>query len=214
MAKCIICGKKAGHSTLSTDIPEPICDYCGYRLHDLQYDNDLDGNSSEYLSKYVYGIRNEAARKYVEDLLFSGKNRDLAGQLTPEEFEALRQEEKRLAEATSKMPITSGYSFDGYRIKRYGGYVSGDEVVSLSSSYFMGLVQLGTGIDKDTINDAISEVRRMAINEMKAAAAALGCNAIIGLDFDYINIDLGHESVDIVHIILTANGTAVEIEKL
>lgn len=126
---------------------------------------------------------------------------------------AIAEDEMRIARTVRKMPITSGYNFEGYKIKRYGGYVSGDEVVTLSSSYFFGM-QVGTGINKDTINDAIVNVRRVAINEMKQAAAEIGCNAVIGLDFDYINIDLGHQDVDLVHIILTANGTAVEIELL
>ncbi|MBQ9316247.1 MAG: heavy metal-binding domain-containing protein [Atopobiaceae bacterium] len=110
------------------------------------------------------------------------------------------------------MPITSTQSFDGYRITEYGGYVSGDEAIELTDSYF------GNGdFNKDVVNDKLKEVRSVAIDELKTAAAQIGCNAVVGLDFDYVTIDrqfpgISGRTVNRSFIILTANGTAVTIE--
>ncbi len=123
----------------------------------------------------------------------------------------LKDEESRLAETAKTLPVTSGYGFEGYKITYYGGYVSGDEAVVLSDAMF------GTGFSKDKINDAIKAIRIVAVEELKQAAAQVGCNAVIGLDFDYITIDrqipgVGR-AVNETYLVLTANGTAVTIEE-
>ena len=123
--------------------------------------------------------------------------------------ELLAQEESRLAGVARVMPITSGASFEGYRITRYGGYVSGDEVATVPMGFFTGTMY------DDDVNETIKKVRNVAIQELKEAAANIDCNAVIGLDFDYITLDRSgpHGTVE-VKIVLTANGTAVEIEPL
>ena len=62
-------------------------------------------------------------------------------------------------------------------------------------------------------------IRRNALNELKEAAYALGCNAVIGVDFDYITLE--PETVNnqggtlyMPYVFgVTANGNAVTIEK-
>lgn len=130
-----------------------------------------------------------------------------------EEEQLLKDEENRLAEVARDLPITSGHGFDGYKITYYGGYVSGDEAIKLTDAW------LGQDFNKDRINDAIKEIRIIAIEELKAAAAEVGCNAVIGLDFDYVTIDrqfrgLSGAPVNETYLILTANGTAVTIEEI
>lgn len=121
----------------------------------------------------------------------------------------LKEEENRLKTLARTMPITSGHNFEGYRIVRYAGYVSGDEVATVPMGIFTG------AMSNDDVNETIKKVRNIAIRELKEAAANLDCNAVIGLDFDYITIDRsGPQGTLEVKIILTANGTAVEIEPL
>ena len=121
----------------------------------------------------------------------------------------LAAEEERIAELARTMPITSGANFEGYRIVRYAGYVSGDEVATIPMGFFSG------SITNDAVNETIKSVRNIAINELKEAAANLDCNGVIGLDFDYITIDRSNANGTVeVKIVLTANGTAVEIEPL
>ncbi|MBQ9002917.1 MAG: heavy metal-binding domain-containing protein [Eggerthellaceae bacterium] len=114
-------------------------------------------------------------------------------------------EEQRIADIVRTMPITSGPNLEGYRIVRYAGYVSGDEVATIPRTLFL------RSMKNDAVNDTIKQVRNVAIRELKEAAANLDCNAVIGLDFDYITLDSGTENVTETKIVLTANGTAVEI---
>lgn len=117
----------------------------------------------------------------------------------------LAEEERRIAEVVRTMPITSGPNLEGYRIVRYAGYVSGDEVATIPRTLFL------RSMKNDAVNDTIKQVRNVAIQELKEAAANLDCNAIIGLDFDYITLDSGTENVTETKIVLTANGTAVQV---
>ena len=84
------------------------------------------------------------------------------------------------------MLITSGFSFDGYTITKYSGYISGDDAISVDR----GLAVFGsdTGV-KDKLLNSLVEIRRNALRELKEAAYELGCNAVIGVDFDYITLD-------------------------
>lgn len=121
----------------------------------------------------------------------------------------LAEEEARIAELVRTMPITSGHSFEGYRIVCYAGYVSGDEVATVPMGVFAG------AISNDGVNETIKKVRNVAIQEMKEAAANIDRNAIIGLDFDYFDLDRsGPQGTVEIKIVFTANGTAVEIELL
>lgn len=135
-----------------------------------------------------------------------------AARQAEEEEAFLKEEEERIAKVVQEMPVTSTPSFDGYRIVEYGGYVSGDEAIELSDTSFSQ-----GDFKKDKVNDAIKTMRFIAIDELKTAAAQIGCNAIVGLDFDYLTMDrsfpgLGGGTINRTFIILTANGTAVTIE--
>jgi uncharacterized protein YbjQ (UPF0145 family) len=67
--------------------------------------------------------------------------------------------------------------------------------------------------------ESLVVLRRNALNELKEAALALGCNAVIGVDFDYLTLD--PETVNsqggtlyMPYVFgVTANGNAVIIEK-
>lgn len=135
-----------------------------------------------------------------------------AARQAAEEEAFLKEEEERIAKVVQSMPVTSTASFDGYRITEYGGYVSGDEAIELSDTSFSQ-----GDFKKDKVNDAIKTMRFIAIDELKNAAAQIGCNAVVGLDFDYLTMDrsfpgLGGGTINRTFIILTANGTAVHIE--
>lgn len=120
--------------------------------------------------------------------------------------------------ALASMLITSGFNFDGYTITRYSGYISGDDAVSMDRPR-----QGWTGgVNKDVGEDllaALVHIRRRALAELKEAAYALGCNAVIGVDFDYLTLD--PETVNNTGgtlylpflFAVTANGNAVVIER-
>ena len=109
------------------------------------------------------------------------------------------------------MLVTSGFNFDGYTIKRYSGYISGDDAIQINrDELFAGQGQ--------KLSDALVQIRIQALKELKEAAYDLGCNAVVGVDFDYLTFEpetisgTTHYYEPYV-VCVTANGNAVVIEK-
>ena len=118
--------------------------------------------------------------------------------------------------ALAEMLITSGFNFDGYTITKYSGYISGDDAIAVDR----GLAIFGSGGNvKDKLMESLAVIRRNALRELKEAAYALGCNAVIGVDFDYLTLDpqtanLAGGTVYQPYVFgVTANGNAVVIER-
>jgi uncharacterized protein YbjQ (UPF0145 family) len=132
--------------------------------------------------------------------------------------DAQMKAEQEKKQALANMLVTSGFNFDGYTITKYSGYISGDDAVSMDrpSHGFWGGVHGNVGAD---LLKGLSHIRRNALAELKEAAYALGCNAVIGVDFDYLTLD--PETVNnqggVLYLpflfAITANGNAVIIEK-
>lgn len=126
-------------------------------------------------------------------------------------------DEKRTALAN--MLITSGFNFDGYTITKYSGYISGDDAISVDRGMDAGIFSSGANV-KDALMEALVIIRRNALAELKEAAYALGCNAVIGVDFDYLTLapetaNFGGGTTYMPYIFgVTANGNAVVIEKI
>ena len=126
------------------------------------------------------------------------------------------EEDRKKKRALAEMLITSGFTFDGYKITKYSGYISGDDCVTLPRDTFWGNNKV-----EDNLCGALVKIRRQALKELKEAAYDLGCNAVIGVDFDYLTMDPQHApalngTVTVYEpyvICVTANGNAVVIEK-
>ncbi len=136
----------------------------------------------------------------------------LAQQQAAEE-QAAREKQAAMA----SMLITSGFSFDGYTITKYSGYISGDDVIQIERGRD-GIFARATNVG-DSLMASLVHIRRNALAELKEAAYNLGCNAVIGVDFDYLTLD--PETVNasggtlyLPYVFgVTANGNAVVIEK-
>lgn len=121
-------------------------------------------------------------------------------------------------EALANILITSGFNFDGYTITKYSGYISGDDAVQVERGRsFLGYGGKNMG---EGLMASLVVIRRNALAELKEAAYALGCNAVIGVDFDYITLDpqthdvlAGGTTYQPYVFGVTANGNAVIIEK-
>ena len=134
-----------------------------------------------------------------------------------EEAKRIREEYNAKQLALSTMLVTSGYNFEGYRIVKYSGYISGDDAMSIdrgTSGFFSSATNVGQSLTR-----SLTQIRKQAIKELKEAAYDLGCNAVIGVDFDYITLDpetatsAGGTAYLPYVFCVTANGTAVVIEK-
>ena len=101
--------------------------------------------------------------------------------------------------------------------KRSSMPISGDDAVQVDrpSHSWLGV----NGNVGDDLLAALKYIRRNALIELKEAAYALGCNAVIGVDFDYLTLDpetatSGGGPLDLPFLFgVTANGNAVIIEK-
>ena len=130
--------------------------------------------------------------------------------------ELMKKAEEEKNAALASMLITSGFNFDGYTITKYSGYISGDDAISVER----GLAIFGAATNvKDKLMESMVVIRRNALAELKEAAYALNCNAVIGVDFDYLTLDpqtanLGGGTSYLPYVFgVTANGNAVIIEK-
>lgn len=130
---------------------------------------------------------------------------------------AMYEAESEKKKACSNMLITSGFNFDGYKVVKYSGYISGDDVVEVPrGTTFLGMGATHTG---SALTESLVKIRRRALQELKEAAYDLGCNAVIGVDFDYITLEpetanLGGGTTYLPYVFcVTANGNAVVIEK-
>lgn len=117
----------------------------------------------------------------------------------------------------AKVLVTSGYTFEGYKITKYSGYISGDDAISVSRG-FDGFASTG-GNTGEYLLKSLTIIRQNALRELKEAAVDLGCNAVIGVDFDYIDLapETANSSGGTTYypyvFCVTANGTAVTIER-
>lgn len=182
-------------------------------------------NTSPYKKNIKNSMRGTFIEGDIEEMLAYVKKKMSdefeAKQRAKEEEDALRrriqEEEDALSAKLAKILVTSGYNFEGYKITRYSGYISGDDAVSVDRG-FAGYGQQGTDVGEYLLK-SLTIIRQNALRELKEAADALGCNAVIGVDFDYITLDPetanmnGGTTYYPYVFCVTANGTAVEIEK-
>ena len=199
------------------------------RLSDIAINNNID---IEYLKKTINKCRPIYAHynsysgwdigdAYINeflDLVFTECN------ITREQMDNLKkqeEEEKKLKEELcANMLITSGFNFDGYTIVKYSGYISGDDAVEIDRGTSGAFFKENQAVNvKDMLMDSLAVIRRNALQELKEKAYDLGCNAVIGVDFDYINLDPETANVYggttyLPYIFgVTANGNAVIIKK-
>lgn len=157
-----------------------------------------------------------------EDVRRLKEEKQLAEQKTEEEKQLAevkkRDYEEKKSAALANMLITSGFNFDGYTITKYSGYISGDDAVQVDrgTTGWFGMTSVDVG---EKLMESLVHIRRNALAELKEAAYALGCNAVIGVDYDYITLDpetanyKGGTTYLPYVFGVTANGNAVIIEK-
>ncbi len=190
-----------------------------YELDEVSFENwlaNLSKNINFSIGLTSYSVKDadvsKAVSQYNEYLV--KKDQKAAEKLEAEEQKRQIAEEKNAVLA--EMLVTSGFNFDGYKITRYSGYISGDDCVTMPRNNFWGT----NSVDQN-LCDALVKIRRQALKELKEAAYELGCNAVIGVDFDYLVMDPQHGGTlnaqitvyEPYVICVTANGNAVVIEK-
>lgn len=106
------------------------------------------------------------------------------------------------------MIVTTTNSIEGREIASYQGLVYGEVIagVNFVKDFMAGLSNFFGGRSK-TYEEEIIRARGSAIEEMKQRAAAMGADAIIGVDLDYevLGADNGM-------LMVIASGTAVKLK--
>ena len=103
------------------------------------------------------------------------------------------------------MIVTTTQSVEGHQIVEYYGVVFGEVIsgVNFVKDFAAGLSNFFGG-RSSTYEEELIKARNAAMQEMQQRAAALGANAIVGVDIDYevLGTDNGM-------LMVTASGTAV-----
>ena len=222
MAKnCITCGKNIG--LLGVRIPLlgtddlVICESCYEKMPDtidsLYHDKVSPDKKELYIIKQdVLNQLNEhkfnqetidVVTKFLDKKIEKGKERTL----TPEEIESRQKIAEEKQERMSNFKCTTGYNFEGYKIIDYKDIISSEVV--LGTGFFSEVsAQIDDffGTTSSPYEKKISDAKNVAKNKLIYEAIEIGANALIGIDFDIMTI--GNNM-----IVVSANGTAVFIEK-
>lgn len=105
------------------------------------------------------------------------------------------------------MILTTTPSIEGQRIASYLGIVTGEAILGahIFKDIFAGIRDL-VGGRSGTYEKELGRARAIALEEMSQAAAALGANAVVGIDLDYEVLGQANSM-----LMVTACGTAVKL---
>lgn len=106
------------------------------------------------------------------------------------------------------MLITTTNNVEGKKVVKYIGLVTGETIIGANffKDIFAGLRDI-VGGRAGSYEQVLREAKNTAVSEMQQYAAAMGANAIIGVDLDYETVGSGGSM-----LMVTASGTAVILE--
>ena len=103
--------------------------------------------------------------------------------------------------------VTTTPTLEGRPIQEYCGIVTGEVIVgaNLFRDLFAGIRDI-VGGRSGSYERILADARNQAIQELQAEAAALGGNAVVGIDLDYEVIGPNGSM-----LMVSASGTAVRV---
>lgn len=108
----------------------------------------------------------------------------------------------------SAVLVTTTPSVEGMRITSYKGIVTGEAIMgaNIFKDLFAGIRDI-VGGRSATYEKELRRARDIALDELMAAAAEKGANAVVGMDIDYETVG-GNASM----LMVTVSGTAVVVQ--
>lgn len=105
------------------------------------------------------------------------------------------------------MIVTTTPTLEGRSITEYRGLVTGEAILgaNLFKDLFAGIRDI-VGGRSGAYEQELARARQIAVEEMTAAAQALGADAVVGVDLDYETVGQGGSM-----LMVTASGTAVSL---
>ena len=106
------------------------------------------------------------------------------------------------------MILTTTPSVEGKQIVSYHGIVFGEVIsgVDVIKDFTAGLSNFFGGRSA-TYEDELTKARTQALAELESRAAAMGANAVVGIDIDYEVLGANNGM-----LMVTASGTAVTVQ--
>ena len=106
------------------------------------------------------------------------------------------------------MLLTTTNTVEGKRVVHYYSVVSGETIIgaNIFRDFFASIRDI-VGGRSSSYEQVLREAKATALKELQDEAAALGANAVIGIDLDYETVG-GNGSM----LMVTASGTAVYLE--
>ena len=104
------------------------------------------------------------------------------------------------------MIVTTTNTIESHRITDYKGIVVGEAIMGANvvRDVFASITDI-VGGRSGAYESKLQDARDTAMNELEARAAALGANAVVGVDLDY-------EVVGQSMLMVSASGTAVVLD--
>jgi len=104
------------------------------------------------------------------------------------------------------MIITTTHGIEGRKITEYRGIVVGEAIMGANvfRDFFASITDV-VGGRSGAYESKLQDARDTAMNELEARAAALGADAVVGVDLDY-------EVVGDSMLMVSASGTAVVLD--
>ena len=103
------------------------------------------------------------------------------------------------------MILSTTNTLEGKSITKYHGLVSGEAILgaNIFKDFFAGIRDI-VGGRSAAYEEELRKAKDIALGEMQSQAAAMGANAVIGIDLDYETIGSSGSM-----LMVTACGTAV-----
>ena len=107
----------------------------------------------------------------------------------------------------SAVIVTTTPTVEGHPITSYQGIVTGEAIMgaNIFKDLFAGIRDI-VGGRSATYERELRRARDLAIEELKSNAAAMGANAVVGIDLDYETVGANASM-----LMVTVSGTAVVI---
>ncbi len=106
------------------------------------------------------------------------------------------------------MLVTTTPTVEGKKILKYLGLVSGEAILGADVlKDLLACIRDIVGGRSAAYEEEFRRAKQIALGEMESLAAAVGANAVVGVDLDY-------ETVGQTMLMVSASGTAVLIEGL
>ncbi len=235
MGKCINCGKDL--NSFNTSYPlwdgtnDKFCTRCSSKFQNFRDKYHMtQASSNQYIAENEnvlssMGFTQSGIKHLKQYADYCDQKKDFEAEREKEEAEqkSLAAELKKEADEKNKMLAekarkawvtnshsfmeTTGYSFDGYKIKEYLGVRSGEVVLGTGflSEFSAGFSDL-FGAKSEAMADKLTQAKDAALARLKESCLKVNANAVIGVDLD---ISIMGQNM----ILACANGTAVRIEK-